>query len=112
MQQGVPATYTVSWSGLEPGTRYLGVVGYGVALLFLLHGAPDLALTQVLVETITLVVFVIWELTDKDPIVNLRLFRHRNFRAGTMAHVVGAVPAVVIPTPRCATTPGRGTTGR
>lgn len=26
-------------------------------------------------------VFVIWELTDKDPIVNLRLFCHRNFAA-------------------------------
>lgn len=37
----------------------VGVSGYGVAALFLLHGAPDLALTQVLVETITLVVFVL-----------------------------------------------------
>ena len=37
----------------------VGVTGYGTALLFLLHGAPDLALTQVLVETVTLVVFVL-----------------------------------------------------
>ncbi len=37
----------------------LGVTGYGVALLYELHGAPDLALTQVLVETITLVVFIL-----------------------------------------------------
>ncbi|MDQ2624884.1 MAG: Na+/H+ antiporter subunit A, partial [Actinomycetota bacterium] len=37
----------------------LGVSGFGVALFFLLHGAPDLALTQVLVETVTLVVFVL-----------------------------------------------------
>lgn len=36
-----------------------GVVGYGVAYLFMEQGAPDLALTQVLVETITLVVFVL-----------------------------------------------------
>jgi multicomponent Na+:H+ antiporter subunit A len=36
-----------------------GVSGYGVALLFMLHGAPDLALTQVLVETVTLVVLVL-----------------------------------------------------
>lgn len=36
-----------------------GVGGYGVALIFVLHGAPDLALTQVLVETITLIVFVL-----------------------------------------------------
>jgi DHA2 family multidrug resistance protein len=33
-------------------------------------------------------VFVIWEMTDKDPIVNLRLFRHRNFTRGTIAMVV------------------------
>jgi multicomponent Na+:H+ antiporter subunit A len=37
----------------------MGVTGYGIALLFQLHGAPDLALTQVLVETLTLVVFVL-----------------------------------------------------
>jgi multicomponent Na+:H+ antiporter subunit A len=37
----------------------LGISGYGMAALYLLHGAPDLALTQVLVETITLVVFVL-----------------------------------------------------
>ncbi len=37
----------------------VGVTGYGVAVLFMLHGAPDLALTQMLVETVTLVVFVL-----------------------------------------------------
>ncbi|GAA3603707.1 monovalent cation/H+ antiporter subunit A [Agrococcus terreus] len=37
----------------------LGVVGYGVALLFLLHGAPDLALTQALTETVFLIVLVL-----------------------------------------------------
>ncbi|HWS58418.1 MAG TPA: Na+/H+ antiporter subunit A [Actinotalea sp.] len=37
----------------------VGVNGFAVAVLFLLHGAPDLALTQVLAETITLVVFVL-----------------------------------------------------
>ena len=37
----------------------LGVGGYAMAGLYLLHGAPDLALTQVLVETVTLVVFVL-----------------------------------------------------
>ena len=36
-----------------------GLSGYAVAGLYLLHGAPDLALTQVLVETITLVVFLL-----------------------------------------------------
>ena len=37
----------------------LGVTGYGTALLFVAHGAPDLALTQVLVETFMLVTFVL-----------------------------------------------------
>ncbi len=36
-----------------------GVTGYGTALLFLVHGAPDIALTQLLAETVTLVVFVL-----------------------------------------------------
>jgi multicomponent Na+:H+ antiporter subunit A len=36
-----------------------GVTGYGVAVLFVLHGAPDLALTQILVETVTLVIFAL-----------------------------------------------------
>lgn len=36
-----------------------GVVGYGIATLFALQGAPDLALTQFLVETVTLVVIVL-----------------------------------------------------
>jgi len=35
-----------------------GAVGYGVALMYLVQGAPDLALTQLLVETVTLVAFV------------------------------------------------------
>ena len=37
----------------------LGAVGYGVAVLFVLQGAPDLALTQLLVETLVLVIFVL-----------------------------------------------------
>lgn len=36
-----------------------GISGYALAGMFLLYGAPDLAVTQVLVETITLVVFVL-----------------------------------------------------
>jgi multicomponent Na+:H+ antiporter subunit A len=36
-----------------------GATGYGTAVFFVFHGAPDLALTQVLVETLALVVFVL-----------------------------------------------------
>ncbi|PPH97273.1 Na+/H+ antiporter subunit A [Rathayibacter sp. AY1B7] len=36
-----------------------GATGYGMVALFALQGAPDLALTQALIETVTLVVFVL-----------------------------------------------------
>ena len=41
-----------------------------------------------IVATIALAVFFIWELTDDDPIVDLKLFRHRNFATGTLALVL------------------------
>ncbi|WBB72196.1 Na+/H+ antiporter subunit A [Micromonospora sp. WMMD1128] len=37
----------------------VGVTGYGTAMMFVLYGAPDLALTQFLVETATIAVFVL-----------------------------------------------------
>ncbi|MBC9926954.1 Na+/H+ antiporter subunit A [Leucobacter sp. cx-169] len=51
-------------AALRAPTRFqavvlVGVTGYGMAALFALHGAPDLALTQALVETITLIAFVL-----------------------------------------------------
>jgi multicomponent Na+:H+ antiporter subunit A len=52
----------------------VGAVGYGVAVLFVLQGAPDLALTQLLIETLVIVVFVL-------------VLRHlpRRFSGGTTA---------------------------
>ncbi|HET7267745.1 MAG TPA: DHA2 family efflux MFS transporter permease subunit [Oleiagrimonas sp.] len=40
------------------------------------------------IAAIALVIFLIWELTDEDPIVDLKLFRHRNFAAGTLVLVL------------------------
>lgn len=37
----------------------LGTVGYGIALLYILFGAPDLAMTQFAVETLTVLLFVL-----------------------------------------------------
>jgi multicomponent Na+:H+ antiporter subunit A len=37
----------------------LGVVGYGVATIFLVFGAPDLAMTQFSVETLTVIIYVL-----------------------------------------------------
>ena len=51
-------------SGAFVGSRLgaaltLGAVGIGVSGMFVVHGAPDLALTQLLVETVVVVGFVI-----------------------------------------------------
>ncbi|MEJ7845603.1 MAG: hydrogen gas-evolving membrane-bound hydrogenase subunit E [Acidimicrobiales bacterium] len=52
----------------------LGSVGYGVAVLFVLQGAPDLALTQLLIETLALVLFVLVlrHLPDRFEVVRYR----------------------------------------
>ncbi|HEY0334280.1 MAG TPA: DHA2 family efflux MFS transporter permease subunit [Stenotrophomonas sp.] len=82
----------------RPKMDYMGlallVIGVGALQLVLDLGNDEdwfhsnMIIVLACVAAVSLVVFVIWELTDKDPIVDLRLFRHRNFRAGTMALVV------------------------
>jgi multicomponent Na+:H+ antiporter subunit A len=42
-----------------PAVLSLGVVGYGLAVMYALLGAPDLAITQFAVETLTVVIFVL-----------------------------------------------------
>ncbi|CAH2030899.1 putative monovalent cation/H+ antiporter subunit A [Trichlorobacter ammonificans] len=37
----------------------LGTVGYGVALIYILFGAPDLAMTQFCIETLSIILFVL-----------------------------------------------------
>ena len=37
----------------------MGVLGYGIAVMFLFYGAPDVAMTQFLIETLTVVLFVL-----------------------------------------------------
>ncbi|MFP4320868.1 MAG: putative monovalent cation/H+ antiporter subunit A [Anaerolineales bacterium] len=37
----------------------LGVVGYSIAVVYMLYGAPDLAMTQFAIETLTVVLFVL-----------------------------------------------------
>lgn len=71
------------------------VIGVG-ALQIVLDKGNDLdwfessfIITGSVIAAIALAVFVIWEFTDRHPIVNLRLFRHRNFSAGTLALVGG-----------------------
>jgi multicomponent Na+:H+ antiporter subunit A len=50
------ATFTSSRLG---AVAALGVVGYTIALVYILFGAPDLAMTQFLIETLMVILFVL-----------------------------------------------------
>src|SRR5690606_11240949 len=71
----------------------LGTAGYGVALTFALYGAPDLAMTQFAVETLTAVIFVyvFWQF----PQVVERSSRRVRVRDGLIAIASGAVIAAL-----------------
>ena len=72
----------------------VGVTGYGLAVLFVLQGAPDLALTQFLVETLTLVVFVLVLRKLPKDITERHRPRERAVR-GVIAVAVGLLMAGV-----------------
>ncbi|WP_082492175.1 Na+/H+ antiporter subunit A [Leifsonia sp. Root4] len=75
----------------------VGVTGYGLVLLFAMGGAPDLALTQALVETLTVVVFVLVlrRLPQQMAVRNKSV--HKGLRAvlGILAGTVMAVIAMI-----------------
>jgi len=66
----------------------LGAVGYTVAGLFVAYGAPDLALTLLLVETITVAIFA-FVLTRLPRRFEIRKWRIRGWVRGTVASAVG-----------------------
>ncbi|WP_062540417.1 Na+/H+ antiporter subunit A, partial [Mycobacterium celatum] len=72
----------------------VGVTGYACGAIFAFHGAPDLALTQFLVETVTLVIFVLVLRTLPAEIDPADIRRHRLPRAA-LALAVGATVTVL-----------------
>ena len=70
----------------------VGVTGYGLVLLFGMSGAPDLALTQALVETITLVVFVL--VLRRLPAADRAAQRRRC--TGRPRGIIGALAGIVM----------------
>ncbi|GAA0601935.1 Na+/H+ antiporter subunit A [Virgibacillus siamensis] len=56
----------------------LGVVGYGISILFVIYRAPDLALTQLIIETVTVVLFLLC-------FYHLPMMRDRGETAGSKA---------------------------
>jgi len=97
----------LTWSiyrSRDPGPRKVPLDAVGLVLVVLWIGAFQVMIdkgkeldwfgsTQIIVLAITAAVgflyFLAWELTDKHPIVNLRLFARRNFLVGTVALSVG-----------------------
>jgi multicomponent Na+:H+ antiporter subunit A len=72
----------------------LGVVGYGVALMFVLFGAPDVAMTQFLVETLTVILFVlVFYNVQETPPMSPRLARLRDVLVASM---VGALMTALV----------------
>jgi DHA2 family multidrug resistance protein len=99
---GILAAY-VTWiiyRDRESPTKKLPIDRVGLALLMLWIGSLQIMLdkgkeldwfasgeivTLAIVAIVGFVFFVIWELTDEHPVVDLRLFAGRNFAMGTAA---------------------------
>jgi MFS transporter, DHA2 family, multidrug resistance protein len=97
----------ISWTNLknqETPTRKLPIDRVGMALLFLWVGALQILLDEgkdldwfnsgiivllLLVTVIAFIAWLIWELTEEHPIVDLSLFKSRNFTLGTVALCLG-----------------------
>jgi multicomponent Na+:H+ antiporter subunit A len=75
----------------------VGVIGYGVGGLFIVDGAPDVALAQFLVETLSLVAFVFVlrrlpaQFTEERPVRRVRVPKTLLGAAGGLAVAVFAV---------------------
>jgi DHA2 family multidrug resistance protein len=100
----------------EMPTLKVPVDTVGLALLVVFVGAMQIMLdkgrdldwfnspvivTLLIVAVVGFVAFLIWELTAENPVVNLRVFRHRAFAASavTMALAFGAFFASVVIVP-------------
>ena len=97
----------VSWrnlSALETPRRALPIDGVGLGMLVVWAGAlqimldkgkdldwfaSPMILTLAIVSILVFIAWLIWELTEKHPIVDLTLFKSRNFVVGVTAFSLG-----------------------
>jgi len=72
----------------------LGLAGYGVSVMFVMFGAPDLAMTQIAIETLTVILFalVFRRLPDFRSISN----RGQKIRDVCVAGLAGALMTVLV----------------
>jgi multicomponent Na+:H+ antiporter subunit A len=76
----------------------LGIVGYGVALIYVFYGAPDLAITQFLVETLTvlLFMFVFYHLPGSQRVSSPSRRMRDLIVAGTTGVMMGVLVLVAV----------------
>ena len=72
----------------------VGVTGFGMSALFALQGAPDLAITQILVELVTLIAFVLVLRRLPAKLGDRHGSHHRGLRA-VIAIAAGAVMVLI-----------------
>ena len=68
----VAAIIAIEIKDLLAAAIAVGAIGFSVAILFILLQAPDLAIVQIVVEILTLIIFVavIFRTTDVDETIN------------------------------------------
>lgn len=70
----------------------LGLAGYGVSIMFIMFGAPDLAMTQIAIDTLTVILFVLVFLRLPDfRVISSRGERLRDLVVAVMAGVLMTV---------------------
>jgi len=74
----------------------IGVVGTAASLIFLLFGAPDVAMAQLMVETLVVVIVAIVLLRLPSFHYEIRQSRPRRFRDAAVATAVGAATTLVL----------------
>jgi multicomponent Na+:H+ antiporter subunit A len=88
------ALWITATSSRPAAVASLGVVGYGVALVFVLFGAPDLAMTQIAIETLTVILFLL--AIYRMPPLARRTPPAARVRDGVAAAVMGALMAALL----------------
>ena len=86
---------------------FLGVVGYSMAGLFVIQGAPDLALTQVAIESLTTVLFVLVLRRLPDRFESVTPLWRRGIRVG-IAGLVGVTVFALALSAGCRAPPDTG----
>ncbi|SIT80914.1 putative monovalent cation/H+ antiporter subunit A [Pontibacter indicus] len=72
----------------------MGIVGYSASLFYILFGAPDVAATQLLIETLTVVIFVL--ILHKLPVFKYLSHATERYKYVTLSLTFGAVMTYVI----------------